>query len=423
VQRQPKITPKAFVDNLLYNASSDVNQSLNLLSVEMKRFNEIDVSKQALNKRYSESATQFLKSILSKLCMTSNFSINEGWFDSFNRIRIKDSTKFVLPEEFASQMKGFGGVSSKSAAAIQYEYDLKTGSIIDLNITQANRNDATDAIETKDNITENDLIIRDLGYFSIDVIKHFIKADAFIISKLNAKTLVYEKKNEEFIQLDFKNLYLHMQKNKLQHIEKQIYIGSKHKLQMRIIINIIPDEIYNQRMQKINAYNKRMGYKTSDDYSNRARFNLIITNISKETIPFQTIEALYHTRWQVELIFKIWKSTFGIHKIRKMKYYRWLSILYAKLILIVVYWYKIMPLRTYLYKHKGKLLSIDKCFKTMKSTTSLFRDAIKKEIEYFTNEIYELISNKHWLEKKKNKLNFEQIMYLSYCNSGFYVYI
>ena len=188
----------------------------------------------------------------------------------------------------------------------------------------------------------------------------------------------------------------------------------------------MPDEVFVQRMSKVNKYNKRKGFTTSSDYADRARFNLIITNVPVEDIPAQTIIALYHVRWQIELVFKIWKSTFGIHKIGKMKYYRWLSKLYAKLILIAIYWQTIMPARFYFYKVKGKMLSLDKCFKTIKNETGRLRDAIKNGAQSILQlfiSLIDLISEKHWLEKKKNKLNYEQILYLNYCNSNIYVYI
>jgi len=415
-----------FLDSLLFNASSDINKSLNSLSVEMKQFYDIDVSKQGLHDRFKECTTLYLKSILSQLSFKSPQSIDEGWLGLFNNVRIKDSTKFVLPEEYAEIMPGFGGVSSKSATCIQYEYDLKTGTILDLNITSAKRPDSKDARETQDNIIANDLVIRDLGYYSTDVMKHFMEFGSFIISKLNTQTLVYEMQDGGYKQIKFDKLFHWFKKNNLQQIEKQVYIGADSKLPVRLIISLVPEQVFAQRMQKVNKYNKRMGHRTSDGYAYRARFNLVITNVPEETIPKEVIVALYHMRWQIELVFKIWKSTFGIHKIGQMKYYRWLSILYAKLILIVVYWHKILPIRTHLYKMKGKLLSIDKCFKTLKGFTGKLRQAIKQgreTLKAITMEIILLISEKHWLEKKKNKLNFEQITYLSFCKSNVYVYI
>ena len=40
-------------------------------------------------------------------------------------------------------------------------------------------------------------------------------------------------------------------------------------------------------MKKVNKQNKRMGHTTTCEYANRARLNLIITNVSNETIPAQ----------------------------------------------------------------------------------------------------------------------------------------
>lgn len=416
-----------FLDNILSHASSDIKKSLNSLSIDIKENYNVDVSKQGLNERYTEKAVNYLKDVLFQFCFALKEPIDEGWLGLFNNIRVKDSTKFVLPEEYAKEMTGFGGVSSKSAACIQYEYDLKTGSILDINITPANRPDSRDANETKDDINENDLVIRDLGYYSSEAFEEFIRKGAFLISKLNAKVLVYEMKNDKLVQIDFGKLYKWMGKNKLTHIEKQVYVGSEAKLPVRLIIDVVPEEIFAQRIKKVNKYNKRMGYNTTSDYIERSRFNLIMTNIPTDTIPAKAVIALYHTRWQIELVFKIWKSTFGIHKTGKMKYHRWLCNLYAKLILIAIYWQTILERRSHIYQTRGKLLSIDKCFKTLKNKTDKLREALREEsrdaVAKFFILVIEQISEKHWLEKKKNKLNFEQIIYLLYCKSNICVYI
>ena len=397
-----------------------------MLCIDLEQKYGVNISRQGLNERYTEKAVHYLKSILVQLTLECNNAINEGWLGHFNKVRIKDGTRFDLPEEYAKQMPGFGGNASKSGACIQYEYDLKTGSILDLKITPANKSDSRDAQETKENIDPKDLVIRDLGYFSTEVISYFIDSGAFIISRLNAKTIAYQKKANGNIKLDFKALYKWMQKHDIKQLDKQVLIGKDARLPMRLVIELMPDEIYAQRMKKVNKYNKRRGHTTTDDYADRARFNLFITNIPQEIIPTQTIVALYHVRWQVELVFKIWKSTFGIHKAGKIKYFRWLCILYAKLVLIVIYWHTIMVHRWYLYKLKGKLLSLDKCFKSLRNGTDRLRNAIRdgnKAFDLLAHWITGLISDKHWLEKKKCKLNFEQILYLKYCKSNIYVYI
>lgn len=424
--RKSKVTPRMFLDSLLYNASGDGNKSLNNLSVEMHDAYSVSVTKQGLNGRYTEAAGGFLKALLSQLCFANSSPVDAGWLSHFNRVSIKDSTKFVLPEEYAGVMPGFGGVSSKAAACIQYEYDLKTGSILDLNVTPANRPDSKDARESLGTVMPNDLIIRDLGYYATDVLAAVAAGQAFFVSKLNAKALVFESSRSGCPPLQFSALYRWMKKHNVQQVEKQVYIGAAAQLPCRLVASLVPEDVFAQRMHKVNKCNKRRGHATSEDYAHRARFNLIVTNTPSEAIPARVAVDMYRVRWQVELVFKAWKSTFGVHKIGKMKYYRWLCILYARLILVVLYWQTAMPLRTALYKAKGKLLSLDKCFKTMKAYTNRLREAARKgkrALEQLIAWLQALISDKHWLEKKKNKLNFEQIIYSEYCRLGIYVYL
>ena len=76
-----------------------------------------------------------------------------------------------------------------------------------------------------------------------------------------------------------------------------------------------------------------------------SRFNLIITNVSQKVLPIEVVPALYRIRWQIELIFKIWKSVIGLHHNRIMKYTQWLCLLHFKLLLMIVNWNIIMTRR------------------------------------------------------------------------------
>ncbi|MCK7540251.1 MAG: hypothetical protein MZV63_59850 [Marinilabiliales bacterium] len=62
-----------------------------------------------------------------------------------------------------------------------------------------------------------------------------------------------------------------MKENHIKRLDKEVYIGKEEKLPVRLVIELMPDEVFNTRMQKVNKYNKKKGYQTSKDYSNRAR--------------------------------------------------------------------------------------------------------------------------------------------------------
>jgi len=412
------MTAVTFFDLMLYHSSQNQCLSLNQLSVGAQTQCEIDISKQGLDLRMNANAVEFIRSLLQKQLSSHVANVLDvGLMAHFNRVRIKDSTKFELHKQLKDYFPGFGGLASESSACIQFEFDLKSGMVIDLDLTSGNRPDSKDALEKSDDIQENDLIIRDLGYFALGVLSDIKKAEAYFISKLNYKTTVFEASEGSLSYLDFGKLYQTMEQNGITRMEKRVLIGKDDKIPVRLIIDRIPDQVYEQRVRKVKAYNQKKGHQISTGYTDRARFNLFVTNIEPQILDPQSISRFYKVRWQIELIFKIWKSTFGIDATRKMKLDRFLCLLYSKLLLIMVNWEIIMVQRHSIYQYHGRWLSIDKCFKTLKNNVDRLRDILKNPL--FTAEklvvwIRIVFGSKHWLEKRKNRINYEEIINIIY---------
>ena len=392
--------------------------SLNRLSVGAKTQCDVNISKQGLDQRMNERAVVFVRRLLEKqLTNQVSENLDVGLMKHFNRVCIKDSTKFDIHEQLEEWFPGFKGCASSASACIQYEFDLKQGQVIDLDITPGNRPDSKDAQEKNWNILKNDLIIRDLGYFSLDTLSDVEQAGAYFLSRLNFKTIVYEKIKGVLLELDFGKLYRHMKQNSINRIEKQVLMGKEDKLPVRLIIELMPDQIYEQRVRKVKAHNHKKGHQTSTEYTERARFNLFVTNASEQILSARAIPLFYKVRWQVELIFKIWKSTFGIHITRKMKIERFLCLLYSKLLLIMINWEIIMVFRNNVYANTNRYLSIDKCFKTLKDNAEKLFGILRNPdctVQGFIQWVAEIFQSKHWLEKRKNKMCYEEIINLNY---------
>ena len=411
----------------MYDVSSGITKSLNQLAIEAKSEHDIDVSKQGIDKKFNDHTLNFLKLLIEKqLTVELDHQIEAGWLSPFNRVTIKDGTRFHLPEEYKDYLPGSGGSASKAGACLQFEFDLKSGHVIDLSLTPANRPDVKDAVEVLDTVESNDLVIRDLGYYAFSSLSNISSKWAFFISRLGSKTNVYEMKKEKLQKLDFKALYYEMKRYQLSRVFKDVLIGTEAKIPVRLVIELMPDAVYEQRMRKTCKLHKKKGYQTSEEYKFMSRFNLFITNAPKEMLPDEVVSALYRMRWQIELIFKIWKSVIGIHHTRKMKYKRWLCLLHFKLLLMIVNWNIIMTQRNHLYRRKGKLLSLNKCFKTLFDNSYRLRDALKLGLKGITKFIFwveKILNENHWLERKNKSMGLEKIIYLLYCKSNIYVYI
>lgn len=162
----------------------------------------------------------------------------ETIFRHYAHVRIKDSTRFNLPAKLATNYRGSGGSekTSRAGVSIQYEFDLKTNEILDLTIHPAVRNDQTDARERAGDISGNDLVIRDLEYFSTEVLGKIADKKAFFLSRLQSSVNVYDRNNKE---TDFRQLHAFMTKNGIENLEKQVFIG-KNRLPVRLIIGLVP---------------------------------------------------------------------------------------------------------------------------------------------------------------------------------------
>lgn len=418
-KRSSKLLPSKFFDILLHVASINGIFSLGQACCEIAESSCISISKQGLDDRFNDSSVTFIQSIFEEqLARQIDGTIHPDFLKKFSRVRIKDSTRFDLSEKLKEHFHGFGGkVTSDAAVCVQYEFDIKDGKLLDVDFTHAISSDKTDAKNKANDIQKGDLIIRDLGYYSTDVIKKIINKEAFFISRLNLKLLIFEDEKE----ISFSSLHRKMIKDQQSHLEKQVLIGKEDKVPVRMIIDIIPEEVYQKRITKAAKECKKKGFQLSDEYKARARFNLFITNVPQAEIPSTQVYQLYKIRWQIELMFKIWKSTCGIDKIQPMKYQRWMCLFYAKFIIILINNQLINLLQKACYEKYGKLLSKQKCFKTLtnyfyKTREALFRS--NQNLSIFIKSISNLLSKNHWLEKRKERTNYVDIFTLFICNTN-----
>lgn len=421
-KKKSDFMPAMFFDMLLYCASQTEARSLEQVSSLLSECYGIKISKQSIDERFNINSLDFVKEILRKALEKQLNKVYDARFlPEYTRILVKDSTRFNLPERLSEYYRGSGGSKGTSTAAvcIQFEYDVVNGKVYSLEITRGSRNDQTDAKETIADVNPGDLILRDLGYYSLPTLSKIADSGAFFISRFGTKTYAYDAQTQK--EISFKKLYATMLKKQISRIEKNIYAGKTDRMPLRLIIETVSNEVYQKRIKKIERYNKGHGFNTSDEYKAQCRFNLFITNIKPENLSTDEVVKLYRLRWQIELMFKNWKSICKLDKIQPMKYERFTCLLYSKLILIVVNLQIIWNLKRYYYGKTGQSLSIVKCFITLQRNFAIVHRILKeksKASEYSLLKISRILSKNHWKEKRKNRINYEDILQLFICKSA-----
>ena len=418
-KRKSKLSPDVFFDLLFFASSRSHNSSLEHLVSHLYICHGIDIHKQSLDERFTDKTVFFVKAVLRRLIekQFSDWLISEHFLSSFNHVRIKDSTTFKVPDNLKENFSGNGG--GVAGITVQYEFDLKTGKFLDLTITEACRNDQTDASETSENICENDLVLRDMGYYSAPVLREFDEKGAFYLSRLPASVSVYDKNGKE---LDFKKIRTSMSENGIEVMEKQVLIGEA-KLPVRLMIGLVPPEVYQQRIRRKEREEKKKGRQTKEKTKQLLYFNLFITNADHDKLPLDKIMPLYRFRWQVELQFRNWKSLFSIHTMQKMKETRYITMLYTRLILIVVHLQIINRVQGIISKQllwPDAILSYTKALNTLRDNffdiMSILRGSLENAVILLGN-IYHNLRKNHWREKRNKRENFIENIYLFICTS------
>lgn len=349
VQRQSNINAKDFILFNTFYGEEVCKVSLSQLASKYDAIFNVAVSKQAVNKRFNKYAVEFMKEIFNQLMFSQNSILNNLKNTLyFHRIIINDSTGFNLPKEFADEFFGSGGSASPSAIKIQLQYELLSGMFMKADIFSGTKNDVTylDVMETDSR--PKDLKLADLGYHKIDYLKKIDANGASYISKVKSSFSLYSKnknpelnlngeikKKTEYIKIDILELMKPLAEGETIEL-KDIYIGSKKELKNRLIITKLTEE-NKRRRELIHKENirKKKRVLTQERFDFNA-INAYITNVNDKILSKDEIHDIYTLRWQIEIMFKIWKSIFKINEVKKVKIERFKCFLYGRLIALLL---------------------------------------------------------------------------------------
>ena len=92
-------------------------------------------------------------------------------------------------------------------------------------------------------------------------------------------------------------------------VDRPILLGKQAKLPCRIVVWRVPQEVANRRRQKLLATAREKGYAPpSRERLAWCDWTIFVTNVPRELLSPEEIGVLYRARWQIEIMFKRWKS-------------------------------------------------------------------------------------------------------------------
>ncbi len=335
-----RLTGNAFFNLLTVGAIGEAAISYEGLCDVLEGYqSDLKMTPQALCERMnSEGATEFLKVGLEKTLQATSQEhlalMKSTWLEPFPRVLLQDSTSIELNEMLANDFKGCGGNASKAGIKIDYSYNVKSEKTEHIALRQGSDSDQGFANDLTERVQKNDLIIRDLGYFSLDFFAYLVAIGAFFLSRMGFNINVYLTAGAR----EPLSLLRHINRfgDGANTMEFKVFLGQKHRIPVRLIVYRLPRDVYRHRQKAAIKTAKRKGRGISLSYLKFLKFTFYITNVPETLWPMEALGTLYRLRWQVELTFKQWKSLFQIHVLKGTRPERIRCLIYGRLIVILV---------------------------------------------------------------------------------------
>ena len=259
-------------------------------------------AKQSLHQRLSPALQPFLIRVATALFAKLGEPLRaKGHLAPFHRVLLHDSTVQSLPRRLAAFFPGSRDqkVKERASLKIQWVCDLLGGSLVNLSLSSYRRNDQAAAPDILTFVQKGDLVLRDLGYFSLTVFAQLLERGAFFLSRLRNGVILRDPRTKKVIDLP----RLLRRRGRF---DGPVLVGEEQLL-LRLVVLPVPEEVANQRRCRAHSSHDRRSTPTAARLALMS-WNMFLTNVSQEIWPADVVAQVYGLRWRIEIIFKSWKS-------------------------------------------------------------------------------------------------------------------
>jgi hypothetical protein len=412
LKRKSKLTPNNFLQMVMFDQLQIEQPSLQQHSFSLLNDKKAQISKQGIDSRFNAQSTAFLKLLFEQYlnCHLPASALASGLSKHFSAIRIMDSTEFALPVTMAHDFPGFDGDGTAACAQVQLEYDILSGKIHQLAFENARVSDVAYAAKSNSTLKPGELVLRDLGYYTLKMYREIEEQQAFFVSRIKTQVKIYQQEYAGLNELNYTTILNKLSASKDKYLDMEVLIGKENSIPVRLIANLLDEEAINRRVRRKQV---RKG-KLNESDSLWTRVNVIITNVGKDDFTADQIYHLYKLRWQVELMFKTWKSVLNLDKVRKMKTERFKCYLISKLIWIMMNWDIVTSTANRILQKQSKLISFYKCFALLKAMSNQLKEILhvkrKNKIVAWLKNVYKAIKSSGLKEGRINRADVKIIL-------------
>jgi hypothetical protein len=329
IRRRRKITGAGFVQSLVLGWMADPKAKLEDLAAPL------GVADQSLQERFNDRAVDCLRRVLTA-AMGYLFEARPETIPllrRFTAVALDDSTAVTLPAALAGEYPGCGGSEADAGVAgvkVLARLEAIAGRVEFSEPTPACASDRT-LHATLPPLPRGSLRLADLGFFDLKRMAQDTAGGISWISRAPARLLVRQAGEAG------QNLPEWLRLQGSDRIDTIVTVGSQTRLTCRLVAVRAPEEVVQRRLENLEKKQRKKQRKVSEAQRMLCEWTVMLTDLlDAERFTAEQLWVLYRVRWQVELLFKRWKSGGGLGASRGRRPHRVLCEFLAKLLAVLI---------------------------------------------------------------------------------------
>jgi hypothetical protein len=356
IQRQGKLNGASFVQTLVFSFLANPDATGAELTQTAAALG-LSITEPGLTQRFTPQAATLLQQVLAAAIkpVLRAEPLESALLERFSAVYLEDSSVIVLPDELRELWPGCGNAQERGTASLKLclRLDLRSGRLDGLSLNAGRTADLTAAAPLS-SIEPQALYLADLGFFKLKRLSRLAEQGALFLSRLSGQNTLFSSDGQRWDDL----AALLSTQNQAA-VDLAVELGVRERLKLRLLAVRVPQEVVDARRRKIRAEAARRGHTPSARQLALAAWTVFVTNVPAELLSIEAALVLGRVRWQIELLFKRWKSQGKLDQTRSGQAWRVLTELYAKLLaLLIQHWVSLISLWGYRDRSLSKAMKV-----------------------------------------------------------------
>lgn len=340
VRRRSKLGGAVFVQTVVFGWLGTPTAGIGQLSRVAGALG-VQISPQGLEQRFTPTAATLLQGVLAEGVkrLVESEPAAVPILHRFTGVYVQDSTTVPLPDDLAAVWPSCGGGTTPAEATaslkLQVRLELTRGGLAGP-APHAGRASDRATVAVGGPLPAEALFIADLGFFSLPHLRTLGEDGVYWLSRLQVQTAVFAADGQ---RLDLNTWLRQHAVTPATTLDEPVTLGVGQHLPARLLVVRVPPDVSASRRRKLKAEARHRGKTVSQARLVRADWTILVTNVPPTLLTTEEALILARARWQIELLFKLWKSHGHLTDSRSQQTWRRVCEIFAKLLaLLIQHW-------------------------------------------------------------------------------------